>query len=517
MYYFLNTTINIKNSGIGHAQLKRFALFKKYGQPAKLLTTNYNRDLPVALKYHGIDKNQSVNLFDFFGGTEDVEFKNFEIKDLNLPDDFEIRKSEDHFDGLENGQIIMRITMRKDNPKCIDSLMYFDSAKRVVEVDWWDPRGFKAQQQFFDKKGKIRVERLLNDQGKVYFESFQFAKKFDTVNKTLYRLVDYKGYDRDFDGFKNLARYFFDELSKRDQTQDENDIIISDAGYELSWPLLHMEQPAFRVMQLHNNHTNDPVDYMNSDLNFNYEYPLDNFKKWQGVIAPTQTQVDHVQARFGTKPKTYLISVGIVPDAVMERPKQDFNKRIDGKIVQIARLSHEKRIDHAVKAIAKAVKKVPNITLDIYGYANDDSGDKAKKLVDQLGLKKVISFKGYVNDINKVYDEAQLSILTSTAEGLPLSLIEAQSHGVPLASYDVHYGPRDVINNGKDGYLVKSGDIDGMADAIVKIMSDDKLRKQFSDTAYESRKKYSEDNVWKQWQTLDKDATNYFKALRKGD
>lgn len=162
------------------------------------------------------------------------------------------------------------------------------------------------------------------------------------------------------------------------------------------------------------------------------------------------------------------------------------------------------------------VKKVPGVTLDIYGYANDKSGDNAKKLVNDLNLKKVVSFKGYTQNISAVYDNAQLSILTSTAEGLPLSLIEAQSHGVPLVSYDINYGPRDIINDGKDGLLVKPGDIDAMAEAIIKLMSNDQLREQFSDQAYESRHKYSEDNVWKQWLIMDADAQKYFETVKEG-
>ncbi|EHO53931.1 glycosyltransferase [Lentilactobacillus kisonensis] len=290
---------------------------------------------------------------------------------------------------------------------------------------------------------------------------------------------------------------------------------VSDASLELSWPILQMHERAFKTMQLHSNHTNDPIETQHSGLNYNYEYAMNNFTKWQGMIAPTATQAKNVERRFGDKPRTYVIPVGVVPDELMNKPKQEFSKRQKGKVVMIARLSHEKRIDHAIKAIAQVVKKVPGISLDIYGYANDKSGDQAKKLVNDLNLKKVVTFKGYTQDISAVYDNAQLSILTSTAEGLPLSLIEAQSHGVPLVSYDINYGPRDIINDGKDGLLVKPGNIDAMADAIIRLMSDDQLREQFSDQAYESRHKYSEDNVWKQWLIMDADAQKYFETVKE--
>ncbi len=516
MYYFINTTVTMQKSGVGHAQLKRFALFKKHGTPVKLLTTNFDRSLVPALRNAGVDKSSAVNMFDFFGGTENVDSRDFGLKELGLSDSYDVKKADDqHYDVYQNQQRIMQISMRTDNPNNIDAVTYFDSIKRTVEVDWWDPRGFKSLQQFYDRKGNVRAERVFNDQGRLFYETFHFGKQFDSVDNSLYRIIGWKGTDWEFDGFKDLARFFFDELVKRDRQNGVDDVFVSDASLELSWPLLHMHERAFKAMQLHSNHTNDPIETQHSGLNYNYEYALNNFGLWQGMIAPTATQAHNVERRFGDHPKTYVVPVGVVPDELMKRPKQDFGQRKRGKIVMIARLSHEKRIDHAIKAIAQVVKQLPDVTLDIYGYANDKSGDIAKKLVHDLNLTKVVSFKGYTQDIDAVYDSAQLSILTSTAEGLPLSLIEAQSHGVPLVSYDINYGPRDIINDGQDGLLVKAGDIDAMAAAIIKLMSNDQLRQQFSDQAYESRYKYSEDNVWKQWLVLDRDAQQYFARVKE--
>ncbi len=515
MYYFINNNITVQQSGIGHAQLKRLQLFKKFKQPAKLLTTDYNRFLSDALDAHQLKQSEVVNLFDFFGDTKDIPVKKFGIDDFHFPAKFDVEKIDGHYDVTEDGRLNMRIVMRKDKPDWVESVTYFDSAKRIIQGDFWDSRGHRGLQQIYDRKGNIRVRRLLNRAGIPFYESYHYGKEFDADDTTLLRLINYRGTDWEFNGMKELIQFFFDELVKRDRKRNEDDIFISDASLADAWSLLHMRQPAFKVMHLHNNHSNDSEEVMHAGLNFNYEYALNNFNDWQGVIAPTTSQANDVARRFGDKTPTYIIPVGIVPDSLMAQAEQEFAKRERGKIVQIARLSHEKRIDHAIKAVARAVKSVPGITLDIYGYANDDSGKKAKKLVQDLQLQKVVTFKGYTTDMDAVYNNAQLSILTSTTEGLPLSLIEAQSHGVPLASYDINYGPRDVINSGKDGYLIRSGDINAMANAIIKLMSDDQLREQFSDAAYQSREKYSEENVWKQWQVLDQDARRFFDKLKE--
>lgn len=515
MYYFINNNITVKQSGIGHAQLKRLELFKKYKQPAKLMTTDYNRFLSDALAAHNLKATDIVNLFDFFGGTETVSPRKFGIDDFHFPSRFDVKKIDDHYDVTENGRLNCRIVMRKDKPDWVESATYFDAAKRIIQGDFWDSRGFRALQQLYDRDGHIRVRRLLTANGEPFYESYHYGKKFDANDTTLCRLINYHGTDWEFNGVKELTQFFLDELVKRDRARDEDDVFISDASLADAWALVHMRQPAFKVMHLHNNHSNNSDDVMHGGLNFNYEYSLNNFNQWQGIIAPTASQAEDVAKRFGDRPKTYVVPVGIVPDTLMALPKQPFDKRQPGKIVQIARLSHEKRIDHAIKVMAKVVKEVPNATLDIYGYANDDSGKIAKKLVRDLQLQKVVSFKGYTTDMDAVYNGAQLSILTSSAEGLPLSLIEAQSHGLPLVSYDINYGPRDIINDGKDGYLIKSGDIDGMAAAVVKLMTDDSLRARFSDAAYQARAKYSEESVWQYWQQLDKDARQFFDKLKE--
>ena len=93
MYYFINNNITVKQSGIGHAQLKRLELFKKYKQPAKLMTTDYNRFLSDALAAHNLKATDIVNLFDFFGGTETVSPRKFGIDDFHFPSRFDVKKS----------------------------------------------------------------------------------------------------------------------------------------------------------------------------------------------------------------------------------------------------------------------------------------------------------------------------------------------------------------------------------------------------------------------------------------
>lgn len=169
-------------------------------------------------------------------------------------------------------------------------------------------------------------------------------------------MIGYQGHDWQFSGVKNLIQFFFDELVKRDRQNGENDVFVSDASLADAWSLLHMRQPAFKIMHLHNNHSNNQFDVMHGGLNFNYEYSLNNFARWQGIIAPSPSQAHDVAARFGDQPKTYPIPVGVVPDELLQQPKQDFSKREPGRIVMIARLSHSGSI-MPLRQLPKPLKK----------------------------------------------------------------------------------------------------------------------------------------------------------------
>ena len=74
--------------------------------------------------------------------------------------------------------------------------------------------------------------------------------------------------------------------------------------------------------------------------------------------------------------------------------------------------------------------------------------------------------------------------------------------GLPVVSFACLCGPRDIIEDGKNGLLVEEGDVEGLAAAMQKLMEDDALRAKMSARALEVTQIYSEENVMKQWENL---------------
>ncbi len=78
-------------------------------------------------------------------------------------------------------------------------------------------------------------------------------------------------------------------------------------------------------------------------------------------------------------------------------------------------------------------------------------------------------------------------------------LLECQAFGVPAVSFDCQCGPREIIDDGKTGFLVEEGDVPALAKALEKLMQDPALRKEMGLNAFRKAKQWSPENIMPQW------------------
>lgn len=105
-----------------------------------------------------------------------------------------------------------------------------------------------------------------------------------------------------------------------------------------------------------------------------------------------------------------------------------------------------------------------------------------KQLAQRLGIDKKINFVGETRDVIEYLKQADIFVLLSKSEGLPLSIIEAMREGIPVVASDVG-GVSELLQHGRQGFLVKKGDQDFLTEALLSLISSEELRKKYGVSA----------------------------------
>ena len=101
-------------------------------------------------------------------------------------------------------------------------------------------------------------------------------------------------------------------------------------------------------------------------------------------------------------------------------------------------------------------------------------------LARRLQISDRVYFPGAVSDISRCYRRAKCFVLSSRNEGWPNVLVEAMATGCPVVSFRCDYGPAEIVQDGTSGLLVAEGNVDALARAIERVVTDRRLSASLS-------------------------------------
>ncbi|KRM98818.1 accessory Sec system glycosyltransferase Asp1 [Loigolactobacillus rennini] len=494
MIYFVNQYLMALNSGVEHAELKRLAMFKRHGVAAKLVTRDFDVLLHQNMAHFHVAATDMVNLYDFFRGSQQIKSRVLKITDLNLAPDYNVDPGANVSHVREGDQLIADVYFTPGTVGHLYYVNYYDALTNLVQRTYFDCRGFKAATQFFSPTGQLISDLIYNLDGSRLFERYYTTKQ----QLIAIRLLNYHGQDWQFDSENDLMRFFLNELNRV-----QPGIFIADRPLAADWPVINMKTTAHKFVWLPTTHANDPQDQVFSNMNGAYVYALhDHLAALDGVITATQQQRADLIRWLGDKPLRPITAIpaATVAPKTLAAPKVPLTARTAGKIIFVGRLDATKRLGQLLAAFKQVHQQLPKTTLAIHGYGNVST--QLKQQAKQENLQNVIDFVPYHQDLATTYNQAQLFVYTAESDGQPLALVEALAHGVPVVSYDINYGPREVIEDDKNGYLVPSGDINALAEKMVQVLESEQKWAKLSYGAYQSAKRYSEVKVWPLWQQL---------------
>jgi glycosyltransferase involved in cell wall biosynthesis len=177
-------------------------------------------------------------------------------------------------------------------------------------------------------------------------------------------------------------------------------------------------------------------------------------------------------------------------------PISSTHQQNNKQIVTIGRLTDQKNYIHLLQAWEKISQAIPDWHLNIYGEG--EHHQMLDNYIAQEALQNV-TLMGTTSDVKQVYEQSSFFVMSSKYEGLPMVLIEAQSFGLPIVSYNCPYGPSDVIQENQNGLLVEDQNIDKLAEAILKLASSPDLLKRFSQESLLNAEKYQPEQILKIW------------------
>ncbi|KGN69998.1 glycosyltransferase family 4 protein [Porphyromonas sp. COT-239 OH1446] len=194
-----------------------------------------------------------------------------------------------------------------------------------------------------------------------------------------------------------------------------------------------------------------------------------------------------------------LPNICVIPNPLPFEPQEQADTT-SCRIIAAGRYDYQKNFEALLDIWAMIHKDFPAWRLDIYG--DGPMRSLLEERLKGLGLGESLTLHPPTREIMREYLSSSIYVMTSRYEGLPMVLLEAQALGLPIVSYTCPCGPRDIVADGVNGYLVPEGREEEFAARLRLLMADEQLRRDMGRAAHEASSRYRMQTVMPQWLEL---------------
>jgi glycosyltransferase involved in cell wall biosynthesis len=494
-YFFVTSKFGESFGGLTSSMFQRGRLFGQYANiPVTILTFNYNPNYETVIEKLKEKKIMTesinfINLYDYFR-KESFSYLNREnsISEEGL---VYHGQGSNIYRFFENG--LYKMYKKTDEDGNLKIVHHFNENRYRYKTDEYDDKGYIHRTLFYDlfNPDAVRQTIFYRRNGSAYMTKwFKLVENENKVERI--QIYDLNGeIIKVLDTDLQMQHYFLDILTEN----AENNFIIAEARATDPIIMSYKNKKAYKIYMTHDVHLEKPRNFDSPLLKDNKQV-FENIDKPDAIVILTNKQKADIVARYGEKPNLFLI-----PHAYKNEKKngETVNKDMR-KAVLIGRLAPQKQINHAISAFAKVLKRVPDAKLEIYGTGKEE--DKLGKLIKKEKIEESVRLMGFTNNPSNVYKSAAFSILSSDHEGFGLVVLESLSVGCPVISYDLKYGPSDMIIDGVNGLLVKDKDIEELAEKIIFAFENPSVIEEMSQKTKEVISKFSEEVFIANWGRL---------------
>ena len=273
------------------------------------------------------------------------------------------------------------------------------------------------------------------------------------------------------------------------------DITVSLLRREINF-LTSIKDGSKKVGEIHVNKTN----YRNFESN-NTNIIKDYFAKWwmNMLIKKVKKLDSFIVLTNEDKEKWHEISkTEVIPNPIPNL-SPDIGNLKNKKVIAVGRYTYQKGFDLLIEAWRIVIEKHADWTLNIYGSGETKA---FQEQIIRLGIEKNCKLNGPTSNINEKYEESSILAFSSRFEGFGMVLLEAMSCGLPVVSFACPCGPKDIITDGKNGYLVEPENVEALAERICHLIEHEELRKEMGKAARKRAEDFQEDKIMQKWVDL---------------
>lgn len=193
-----------------------------------------------------------------------------------------------------------------------------------------------------------------------------------------------------------------------------------------------------------------------------------------------------------------LPNLTVIPNAAIQTDTPQADTRNSHRVIAVGRLDYQKGFDRLIEAwnlLPVALRETWNLAI----FGQGEWQEKLTQQIRHLHLEESVRIYPPTTEIAQAYASSAFLAMSSHYEGFPMVMIEAMSCGLPVVTFDYPCGPKDIIRDGENGFLVKEGDIEGLSQALGRMMTDEDLRICLGKTARLVLDTYRENTIMQQW------------------
>ena len=223
-------------------------------------------------------------------------------------------------------------------------------------------------------------------------------------------------------------------------------------------------------------------------------------KQWRRKLIEVIKRLEKfiVLSNEDKKEWTELQNVEVIHNFINKFPDR-LSECTNKRVIAAGRYTWQKGFDNLIKSWEIINEKHPDWQLHIYGSGNNE---EYQNLAIDYGLKEKVFCHSTTKELYDKMLDSSIFILSSRYEGFGLVITEAMSCGLPVVSFACPCGPKDLITDGKNGYLVEPENVEALAERICHLIEHEELRKEMGKAARKRAEDFQEDKIMQKWVDL---------------